>query len=320
MRALLIPGPFLTFSRGVAFRWSDADRHISARHLSDPAAPRSRSSAAANPSQPATSRRSRLAPEQTQPPPAHPRRIGWPERGKVSQTSHTSPPGRARPPIHRHDRHAADSLGGRQGRGADVLRGLHEGRRGREDASGLLSVQRRPRSRDRVAAYGIVRPKARADGGGRISARAALSPRRQRELADRRHRPGVHRRDFDRLQPHRGRRRRRAVPRPTGRSARVRRFHQRVPEDLQPVALAQVPDRRELRHDPVGRPVAGAADAARRRAQRHRPDLVAAHLSDDRAVAAERHRAASRTSRPIRRRRGITRSCRPISPAIWRRP
>ena len=78
---------------------------------------------------------------------------------------------------------------------------------------------------------GSFAPEARADGGRRISARAAVSPRRQRELADRRHRPRVRRRDLDRLQPHGARRQLGAVPRPAGRPARVRRFHQRVPED-----------------------------------------------------------------------------------------
>ena len=46
----------------------------------------------------------------------------------------------------------------------------------------------------------------------------------------------------------------RAVPRPGRRHPRLRRVHRRVPEDLQPLAVAEVPDRRELRHDPVGRP------------------------------------------------------------------
>ena len=52
-------------------------------------------------------------------------------------------------------------------------------------------------------------------------------------------------------------RQRRAVPRPAGRPARLRRIHQRVPQDLQPLAVAEVPDRRELRHHPLRRPVAG---------------------------------------------------------------
>jgi hypothetical protein len=74
-----------------------------------------------------------------------------------------------------------------------------------------------------------------------LPARAPLPARRQRQLADRHHRPRLRGRDFDRLQPRRRRRQRRAVSRPAGGPARLRRFHQRVPEDVRSMALAEVP-------------------------------------------------------------------------------
>src|SRR5262247_998687 len=89
---------------------------------------------------------------------------------------------------------------------------------------------------------------------------ATLQAGRQRELAPRRHRSGLHRRHRHRLQPRRLRRQQRAVPRRARRPAGVRRVHQQLPEGLQPLAVAEVPDRRELRNDPFGRPRAGAAE------------------------------------------------------------
>ena len=94
----------------------------------------------------------------------------------------------------------------------------------------------------------------------------------------------------------------RAVPRPVGRPARVRRVHQRLPEDLQPLAVAEVSDRRKLRHDPVGRAVAGDAEAPRHRAERHRRWCRRC----SRTRRSRRRRTTTsrtpRTSRPTRRR------------------
>ena len=44
-----------------------------------------------------------------------------------------------------------------------------------------------------------------------------------------------------------------AVSWPARRPPRVRRFHQRIPEGVQPLAVAEVPHRRELRDDPIRR-------------------------------------------------------------------
>ena len=137
---------------------------------------------------------------------------------------------------------------------------------------------------------GSFAPKRVRDGRRGLSAGAAVSPGGQRELAARRHRHGVRRRDRHRLQPRGRRRRQQAVPRRPRRPARVRRVHQRLPEGLQPLSVAEVSDRRKLRHDPLRGSRAGAAEPPRHRAERHHPRLVAAHLPDDRAVAGERRR------------------------------
>ena len=53
------------------------------------------------------------------------------------------PARRPRDPLHRHGGDPADPARRREGRGADVLRGVHEGRRGREDAAHRVPLQRR---------------------------------------------------------------------------------------------------------------------------------------------------------------------------------
>ena len=134
---------------------------------------------------------------------------------------------------------------------------------------------------------------------GRLPARAALQAGGKRELAHRRFGSRLRRRDLDRLQPHGRRREPGPVPWPGRRHPRVRRIHQQLPERVQPLAVAEVPHRRELRHDPLRRPLARAAVAPRRRAERHRPRLVAAHLSDAVARARQRHRLR-RSDRDLR--------------------
>src|SRR5262252_2224678 len=73
---------------------------------------------------------------------------------------------RTRSQVLGHYGNAADPPGRWQDRRAYVFRGVYEGRRGREDASRVLSVQRRPRVADGLAAHGIVRAPARPDGRG----------------------------------------------------------------------------------------------------------------------------------------------------------
>ena len=78
-----------------------------------------------------------------------------------------------------------------------------------------------------------------------------------------------------------------------GAAGDLRAFGEFINEYLkvyEPLAVAEVPDRRELRHDPLRRPLAGAADASRHRAERHRPGVVAADVPDDPDGAAERRR------------------------------
>ena len=116
---------------------------------------------------------------------------------------------------------------------------------------------------------------------------------------------GFRRRDLDRLQPHGTRRELAAVPRPDRRHPRVRRIHQRLAERVQPMAVAEISHRRKLRHDPLGRPLRGAAAAPRHRSERHRPHLVAAHLPDAVAVGGQRHRVRGQ-HRDVHRRRVVS--------------
>ena len=85
--------------------------------------------------------------------------VAGPAEEKISQTSHTMRLDGREHQVHGHRRHAADPRRRRQGRGAHVLRRVHEGRRGSEDAAGLVPVQRRPRRRDDLAAHGSFGPK-----------------------------------------------------------------------------------------------------------------------------------------------------------------
>ena len=80
------------------------------------------------------------------------------------------------------------------------------------------------------------------------------------------------------------------VPRPGGRYPRLRRVRRGIPADLQPLPVAEVPDRRKLRHDPVGGPFAGPAIAPRHRAERHRPGVGVADVPDAVAGAEQRRR------------------------------
>ena len=127
----------------------------------------------------------------------------------------------------------------------------------------------------------------------------------QREHAARRDRPRVRRRDRHRLQPRGRGREQRAVPRPGRRPARLRRVHLLVPVGVQPLAVAEVPDRRELRHHPVSRTVSGVADAPRHRAERHRARVGAAHLPDALARTRQRHRLRH-PDRDLRRHRLVS--------------
>ena len=110
----------------------------------------------------------------------------------------------------------------------------------------------------------------------------------------RRHRSGVRRRHLDRLQPHGRRRQLRAVPRPAGRPPRVRRFHQRVPED----ATAAGRRRSILIGESYG--TIRSAGLAQELQTRHGIELNGIVLISSLltyqtivAVAAERHRATS---------------------------
>ncbi len=119
-------------------------------------------------------------------------------------------------------------------------------------------------------------------------------------LAHRRVRRGLRRRHQHRVQPRDRRRERRAVPRTGRRHSRLRRVHRRVPEGLQPLAVAEVPHRRELRHDPLCRPVGRTAVAPRHRAERHRAGVRPDHIPD--AVAGAEQRCGVRgADRDVRR-------------------
>jgi hypothetical protein len=73
-------------------------------------------------------------------------------------------PRRPRHRLHGDGRHPPDPFGRRQGGGADVLRGLHEGRRGRQEETDRVPVQRRARVRNDLASHGVLRPEAGEDG------------------------------------------------------------------------------------------------------------------------------------------------------------
>ena len=178
---------------------------------------------------------------------------------------------RPRPRLHGDGRHASHPPGRGEGRGADVLRGVHEGRRGREAQTNRVPLQRRAGIGDDLAPHGVVRPQAGEDGRRGLPAGAAVRAGRQRALAHRRGRSRLRRRRRHRLQPGDGRRGQQPVPWPGRRHPGLRRVHQRLSRRVQPLAVAEVSHRRELRHDSIGGPVAGAAVAPRHRAQRHRP-------------------------------------------------
>ncbi len=67
-------------------------------------------------------------------------------------------------------------------------------------------------------------------------------------------------------------------------------FVNQYPEGVQPLGLPEVPDRRELRHHPLRGAFGRSAEPPRDRAERDRPDLLAAHVSDAVAGAGQRHR------------------------------
>ena len=141
---------------------------------------------------------------------------------------------------------------------------------------------------------GALGPAAGQDDRRGRGAAAALRPRGEPPLDPRRHRPGVHRSGVDRLLPPRPRRRRPGVPRRRGGHPIRRCLHPPLALRQRPLGEPQVPDRRELRHDPGGQPGRRAPGPPRRLLQRRHAGLLDPQLRD----------------RPLRRRQ------RPALPAV----
>ena len=134
----------------------------------------------------------------------------------------------------------------------------------------------------------------------------------------RRDRPRVHRRARRGLQPHRRPRQGEVVLRRRRRRPRLRRVHHAVPRQVRALELAQVPLRRELRHDALRGAHRRARDAPAGRLQRRHPALADPEL---RALPGRRRRqpraSTSRTSsrcRPTPRPPGTTTSSAPTCP------
>ena len=125
-----------------------------------------------------------------------------------------------------------------------------------------------------LAASGRAGAAPRADGRRRQSAAAALSADGQRLFAPGRDRSRLHRSDVHRLQPRRRRRESQRVSQLQERHRIGRRFHPPVHHALSTLAVAQVPDRRELRHDARRRAERLSAGTARPVFQRHHAGLV----------------------------------------------
>ena len=98
---------------------------------------------------------------------------------------------------------------------------------------------------------------------------APLPARRQRADLARVHRPRLHRSGHDRLQPPRRRGEARAVPRPRRGHPVRRRVHPPLRDEVRPLGRAEVPRRRELRHDARRRAVRLPPAAARHVPERH---------------------------------------------------
>ena len=178
-----------------------------------------------------------------------------------SRPSHVPRPPRRRARLHRPHRPGRAARGGLRERrlhrleaaGGDGGHRLHP-RRGRRDrAPGLLRLQRRSR-----VGLGLAAPRAARTAPGRHGRRrrpgpAAVRAGRQRRDAAARRRPGLHRPDVDRAHARRRGRQGEGLPRlrqgrGAGRRADPALVHPRGPLDV-----AEVPDRRVLRHGPRGR-------------------------------------------------------------------
>ena len=133
----------------------------------------------------------------------------------------------------------------------------------RRAAPGHVHLQRRPGLGDRVAAHGRVRAEARRHRRRSAHAGGAVRARQQRVQPARRQRPRVHRRAGHRLQPTLRRQGQATEGSSTASTATRTRSpsSSAVPVQVRPLELAEVPVRRELRHDALG----GARQHARER-------------------------------------------------------
>ena len=137
-----------------------------------------------------------------------------------------------------------------------------------------LRLQRRPRLLLDLAAHGSARPEAHRRRRRRHDAAAAVPARRQRLQPARRHRPRDDRPGRHRLQPPVGDfegTRTSGASTPT--SSRSRDSSRQYVSRQRPLGLAEVPDRRELRHDAFGRRRRLAAEQGRHGLQRRRARL-----------------------------------------------
>ena len=142
---------------------------------------------------------------------------------------------------------------------------------------------------------------------------------RQRIVAARPDRPRLYRSRDDRLQPRGGRRGSEELPRRQGGHRVGRRLHPPVPRPLHALVVAEVPDRRELRHDARRRAVGLSAAASRHLSERHHARVVDPELPDRSTSSSATTCRTSSSCRPTPPPPGITRSSRRSSLPTSRR-
>ena len=139
---------------------------------------------------------------------------------------------------------------GRQAQGVGVLRRVHPRRvKDPADRPVTFSFNGGPGAASVWLHMGAFGPRS---SSGRTTARAPAAGQagRERVVAARRDRPGVHRSGRHRVQPGGARVGRQAVPRRPGGHRVGRRVHPPLDHPQPALGVAQVPGRRELRHHP----------------------------------------------------------------------
>ena len=197
--------------------------------------------------------------------------------------------------------HAHPQRHDRRQRGAPLLRLLRQGRsdrQGQAGRSGSCSTAG-PGAATIWLHMGAFGPKVVKMNAERHGDAAALHLRGQSQLPARHGRPGLHRRDGHRLQPAGPADVRTQLRRRGQRPGGLRRVHPQLPERVRPMGIAALRRRRELRHDPRGRP---GRLSHRPRLPDQRRDAALGHLRrqrERRHPAPARHAADRDHDRPL---------------------